>query len=128
EAHHPSSHREEDYYLLVRNLPDMGIILFDRDINFLIAEGPVFETQGYSNGKLARKSLREVVKARSHDVLLPRFQATLQGQHSQIYFSHEGADYDVRFVPLIDAQNEIKRGMVIVSDITEIRQFEDVLQ
>ncbi len=117
------------YRLIAHNLPDSAVMLYDQDLRYLLAEGPVLEEAGYSKLKLEGRTVQEALPKASAEVFVPIYQAALQGQESD--FERTSADdkvYHIRVVPVREDQNRVIGGLIVVQDITLRKQAEAALK
>lgn len=120
--------RDELYRTLARNLPDMGVLLFDRDLNLMAAEGPVLTKADTPTLKRGGHNLSEIVRMDAEDTQT-NLQAALQGEHIIIDLPGS-ADriYNIHMLPVTNEGGEIFAAMMLLQDITTIRQVETTLK
>lgn len=116
--------RELLYRTLVRNLPNVAVLVFDQNMSYLLAEGSWITRYGYSKETFEGKTLAEAVSAERYSFYLPSYQAALAGQTSVFETERGGYIYEVHIVPLRDDNGNIIGGMNISEDITERKQAE----
>ncbi len=113
-----SLHGDSFYQLLVRNLPNMAILVFDKDLRYLAAEGQFLETLGLAPEAVIGKTFTEVDSAEGVPTLLPHYQSALQGLESEVV-AHRGPFVHLsHFTPVRDDHGAIVAGMVISQNIT----------
>ncbi len=111
---------ERRYLLLLENLPQMAVTLFDRELRFQVVGGPALRDAGMSAADVVGKRLREVVSGEQGDMLERYYQAAVGGEpHEFEYRSvRDDRDYWLRVVP-VRSGGEIVGGMAISQDISE---------
>ncbi|NDJ53070.1 MAG: PAS domain-containing protein, partial [Chloroflexi bacterium] len=62
---------ERLHRMLARNLPETAVLIFDHDLRYLIAEGPILEDIGYSTSSLEGNTLADVAPQEAVDTLTP---------------------------------------------------------
>lgn len=117
----------EMYRLLARNLPDSSVLIFDRDLRFLIAEGGLLEKSGFTREMLEGKTLQEVLRPEDAARLLPYYQAALAGIENNFEDYYDDQVYMVRAVPILDEQRRIVAGMIFSENITALKQAQQIL-
>jgi PAS domain S-box-containing protein len=117
---------EARHRLLVQNLPDTLISLYDRELRVLLAEGPMLARQGYTEDELLGRSLSELLPAEQLAKLEPLHRAALSGESSAIeHASHRsGLTFDLQIGPYRDDAGEIVGVFSIARDITERKRIE----
>jgi PAS domain S-box-containing protein len=120
---------ETRYRLLVHNLPNLAVLMFDRDLRFTLADGPFQERAGYDSEAMIGKTLAEVVPSPElRQSLLPMYEAALNGE--EVEFERDRGDfaYRSRFVPVRDQAGQVVGGMAVSEDITERYRAEQALR
>ncbi|MBZ0289652.1 MAG: PAS domain S-box protein, partial [Anaerolineae bacterium] len=116
--------RETLYRTLVRNLPNVAVLMFDPNTRHLLAEGAWISRYGYSKETFEGKTLAEAVSDERYQFHLPYYEAALAGKESRYETEREGYIYEVHVVPLRDDEGNIIGGLNISEDITERKQAE----
>jgi PAS domain S-box-containing protein len=117
------------YRTLAQNLPDTSVILFDRDMRYLLVEGNFLEKMGYSKEKAEGKTLQEVVAPKISEVLAPYYQRALAGETVEFERQVEnGMIYSAQILPIRDDTNTIIAGLIILQEISKRKQAEAALQ
>lgn len=123
---HSLNHEDGRCRLLARNLPDIAVMLFDRELRYLIAEGSVLQTMGQAD--IEGRTLREVCDPALYPTLEALYQRALDGVSGE----HEAAFGErvirLRAMPVHDDDGSISAGMVTAQDITEHRRAEQALR
>lgn len=117
------------YRLLIEHLPDMGLLIFDRDMRFIVAGGPFLNRMGYERDKVEGKTLNEVLHEDKVQQLMPIYEAVLGGQFTIFEQTIEdGVVYQAQFIPLYDEDAFVIGGMILAQDITTFRNIEKRLK
>ncbi len=120
---------EERYRLLVRNMADVAIIMYDADLRFTLVDGPFIRRAGYIPEAMTGHTLAEVIpNAELRATLEPMYQAALRGE--EIEYERDRGDfvYHSHFLPVRNVDGVIVGGMVVSEDITERKRAEEALQ
>jgi PAS domain S-box-containing protein len=119
---------EERYRTLVRNIPNLVVLMFDRDFRYILVEGALFN-QNNSKQAFEGKTIWEALQPEHRQKLFfPYYQAALNGQKSQFEIERDGYIYEITTVPVKDENGIITAGMHISTDITERKQTETRLR
>lgn len=119
---------EELHQTMADNFPNGAVLLYDRDLRFIIASGAGLKDAGLSREALEGKTIREVFPKDTCDILEPHYQAALAGEASVFEVEFAGKCYEVHAVPVRDERGAVTAGMVMTQDITARRQAEDNLR
>lgn len=115
---------EERYRTLVRNIPNLVVLMFDRDLRYILVEGALFKNpatrQAYEG-----KPMQEALLPERIELFTPYYQAALNGQEAQFEIERDGEIYQIHTVPVKDEHGVITAGMHISEDITERKQAEE---
>ncbi|HEY9672155.1 MAG TPA: PAS domain S-box protein, partial [Waterburya sp.] len=128
---------EELYRTLAKNFPNGAVLLFDRNLRHLIAEGEELATVGVPKESLEGKTVWESFSPDICAVFEPAYRAALAGEMRMFECavpSTSGSSstasrfYLVHTVPVTNEDGEIVAGMVMTQNITESRQVQKELQ
>ncbi len=112
---------EKIYKTIASSIPDSIICLFDSDYRYLLIEGDMVETLGYSKEELLGNRAEDVLPAEIFARLKQQFASVLQGTTVTVESSRNGYDLISRYVPLKDENNEVYSIMTISIDITKLK-------
>ncbi len=115
---------ETRYRMLVENFPNGAVILFDKDLRYLVADGAGLEEVGLSRELLEGKRLEELFTPELCAYLTPFFRATLAGEPQIYEVPYAGRIYENRTFPIRDEEGEVVAGLLMTQDITARKQTE----
>lgn len=121
---HALRERETLYRTLVKNLPSVVVLMFDKDMRYILAEGAAITRYGYSKETFEGKTIWEAISQERQELYLPYYEAALAGRESQFETEREGFIYEVHILPVRDDDGNIIGGLNISQDITERKQVE----
>ncbi len=113
------------YQLVVQSLPDLAILVFDKDLRYLLAEGSILETAGLIPKEIIGKTLWEVFPPDTQAQLLPHYRAALEGRSTQFEGRQNQFRYQAQALPVRDSQGQIVAGMLVARNITTAKQPEE---
>ena len=119
---------EERYRTLAQNLPDSALLLYDKDLRFIIADGPELESTGFSRKMLEGKTLHEALPAEFAQMVEPNMLRTLSGEQFYAEIPYEDRFYRYSYVPLRDGSGNVSMAMILATNITQLKQIEDALK
>jgi PAS domain S-box-containing protein len=119
---------QELYRTLAKNFPHGAVLLFDRQLRHLIAEGGELNDVGLSKQALEGKTLWESFGPEISTSLEPAYRAALAGESRSFECSFRERIYLVHTLPVTNEEGEIFAGMVMTQNITERKQAEWNLQ
>jgi PAS domain S-box-containing protein len=118
----------ELYRTFVRNLPDAAVLIFDHDLRYILAEGPILNKRHFSQESIEGKTLWEIVSAEPAKALEGIYRAALAGQEVTTELTFQDCIYSIHAFPARNEQNEVVAGIIMSQDITKARQTELALQ
>jgi len=131
EAEEALSRSEKMYRTLAQNLPNTGVFLFDRDLRYLLVEGPLLETFGTTRQtvreQLEGKLVAEVFPPEVAEWLLPYYRAVLNGTGSVFEQRIEDRTLLIQVLPVRNEDDAIFAGLAVVLDITARKEAEKAL-
>ena len=120
---------DELYRTLIENYPGGAVLLFDRDAKLLLAAGRGLREAGLDQPELIGQPFGHRMDAHTAALVKRRCRAALNGAEQQFELKLGEKTYDVRAVPVRDADGLIRFGMALTLDVTERRRLEaDVRQ
>jgi len=113
---------------LAQHLPGTGILFFDQDLRFFMAEGDALAVQGFTRERVEGKTLFEVLpEGDARDRLEASYRAALQGEQTAYTSQYKDSYYSTTIIPVTDDEGHIFAGMVVARDITAQKESEAVL-
>ncbi len=112
---------ERTYRLIASSIPGSVICLFDRDLRYTLVEGDMLEKLGYHKEQLLGKTLEEALPAERFKVVRPYFDRVLSGETFAMDENRPGYDTISRYVALKDQNGYVYAAMVVVFDISELK-------
>ncbi|HUR98706.1 MAG TPA: PAS domain S-box protein [Pyrinomonadaceae bacterium] len=111
--------REKLYRTLARSIPGTGVLLFDHELRYTLADGEQLNLRNYEQASLEGRTLWEAFPKEIADEWSGYYRRALSGEH--ISFERNAADgwFQVDVVPVRDENGEIFSGMVMWQDIAE---------
>ncbi|HOY68078.1 MAG TPA: SpoIIE family protein phosphatase [Candidatus Ozemobacteraceae bacterium] len=121
-------HSELRYRLLASHYPNGMVLLFDREMRFLVAEGEAGARWGLTPERLEGRKLNEVFPAETAEKLGAMFQRTLAGETIVDEMLYLGETIEMRLVPVRSGGSTVVAGMLVTQIITERKQAEASLR
>ncbi|HEX2916286.1 MAG TPA: PAS domain S-box protein [Chloroflexia bacterium] len=112
------------YRALARHLPDSAVMLFDKDMRFLLGEGTALTQSGFDPVLMEGKIITEVLPPESIARILPYYQAALAGLEHTFEDYYNGKVYLVHALPVKNEQGQIFAGMMVSQEITALKEAE----
>ena len=115
---------EKIYKTIASSIPGCAICLLDNEYRYFLVEGDFIGQIGYSEEDLLGKELKEVVPEEQYTRMLPYLERVFAGETFTLE-NNRGEIYTIsRFVPLKDEKDNVYAAMVVVLDITELKEAE----
>ena len=121
------------YRLMLKTIPNLALIVYDRDLRYVTAEGSLLQPLGFDPTQMLGKRIDEVLPSglmpsEAWAKLEPLYQAVLVGQEINFDASFNAHLFHVRVLPVKDERDDIYAGMIVMRDITEQHQTEGALR
>jgi PAS domain S-box-containing protein len=110
---------EQRYRSLVENFPGCAVVLYDRDLRFLLVDGPEVGGAGISKETMVGRTLYECLPEEFARTVEPWMRAALEGHPTPVELPFEDRYYHYEYVPLRGASGEIDRGLILAQNVTE---------
>jgi PAS domain S-box-containing protein len=127
-AQEREKHAENLYRTLAANLPNGAVMMIDRNLRFLLADGVGLAWLGYSKADLEGKQIWEVLTPDEMAQLEPVCRRTLEGEEIKGEHGFGSRTFSYHTAPLRGADGGIQGAMLLVQDITDRKRFEDQIQ
>ncbi len=119
---------EQLYREIARNLPKAAMFIFDKDLKFILAEGPlvgiVSKKKSEIEGKTVFETIRETERERAEKI----YRGILAGESSETDQNFFNRSLKVYHLPIRNGKGEIIYGMVMVFDISDLKQVQNELE
>gem|GEM_PF-3275045 len=115
----------ELHRIMAKNIPDVAIFLFDKDMNILMAEGEALRFYSADKDELDGSNLSDVVGENSD--LLAQYKTAFLGQRIEKEYVFESGSYLVVSLPVYDDNNDIVAGMAIARYLEHFLQISELL-
>ncbi len=116
--------KESLYRSIARSIPNSGVFVVDKDLRYIIAEGPVAEKFGYTREMFEGHTVREIFQPEAAAKMEARFRRVLAGETISYETERNGRIYWTQQAPLDDA---LGHTIIVTLDITERKQVEKAL-
>lgn len=119
---------ENLYQSIAQNIPSSLIVVFDHNLNFILAEGSLLKQHGLTRQDIEDSSVFDQVKQiHSWQSLIPDFKQALSGQNAYKEFKYNSRNYVITVLPLTSPDKVGYAGMAIIQDITSRKAIENDL-
>ncbi len=120
---------EARFRIVVSNLPNGAVLLFDRDLHYLMADGEqLLSSMGFTTVDLVGKTPFDVVPADRAEHVAARYRKTLAGEVQEFEVRRGEKHYACTVVPVHDEQGNVTAGMALVYDVTSHKQMQEQLR
>ena len=119
---------EQLYRQIARNVPNSAIMIFDKNLRYVLAEGSLIGIISPPKEKLEGKTIYEVTDSAIIRDREERYKSVLEG-HSQLeQFDENDRSLLTNALPIKDDMGNIIYGMVIILDITDLKHAQKELE
>ena len=119
---------EARYHRLVENIPNSAILLFDRELRFILADGPELSILGYSKETMEGKPLHEALPPDLVSQVEPHMRRVFRGDTLTSELSVGSSFYSYTYLPLRNEKEAIVFGMILLQNITGRKIAEEALR
>jgi PAS domain S-box-containing protein len=109
------------YEALAAHMPDMSVMLYDRDLRFTLLEGSAMQAHGWRREDFEGRPIEDTLPADRREAFLAHCRAALAGEsstHDWVSLRDPARLYRNVHVPVRDARGAIVGGMMVVRDVT----------
>jgi diguanylate cyclase (GGDEF)-like protein/PAS domain S-box-containing protein len=114
---------------VVRHLPNGAVLLFDRDLRYLMADGELLcGSVGLSREALVGRTLFEVSSPMTILISEQHYRDALAGKTSTFEMVRHDKTFALTTVPVRDGRGEVTAGMAMIYDVTEHKRAEALVR
>jgi PAS domain S-box-containing protein len=110
---------EQRYRLLVENLPRSAIMLFDRELRFLLVDGPEIASNGFTRQAIVGLTPAQCLPPEFAAGSEANMRAVLEGKRFAAEQSFGELRYLSEYVPLRNSAGEVVTGLILAQNVTE---------
>jgi PAS domain S-box-containing protein len=115
---------ETRYRLLVNHLPNSAIVLCDRDLRFVLVDGPVIAGAGFTKEAMEGRAVAEVLPADIAKPVCEYIRRALGGETFDVEVPAGDHYYLCHHIPIRDDAGEIVYALILAVNVTERRVAE----
>jgi PAS domain S-box-containing protein len=112
---------EQLYRQIASNVPNSAILIFDRDLRFVLAEGTLINIISPPREQLEGKTIYEFLDTAELPDREQKYKSVLAGESLSEQFEENGRNLLRNVIPIQDDQGNIIYGMIIILEITDLK-------
>ncbi|MCB2196687.1 MAG: response regulator [Bacteroidetes bacterium] len=116
------------YRLLANNIPDINLFIFDKNLQFILAEGNEMKNNDLSRHDFEQNTLYEFPDKELREIWIPLFESALNGKESSTEYQYNNYQYNIWVLPVYTKKRKIFTGVAITQNITEDKQIKRKLR
>ena len=120
--------REKLYKTLARNIPETGVLLFDRDFRYTLAEGELLRSNKWTPETFEGKTLYDILPDEIVNEWGGYYTRALHGEDVSFEVASDDGAFHINVLPVRDENDEIFSGMVVWQDITERKRANEAIK
>lgn len=113
--------------MLIENLPEISVFLFDTDMRYIIVDGAPLRKAGYDPTQMVGKRLQEAVPPESFKRVYQHYHRVLQGETFVFERRNEQLKsiYRNYATPIKNDNNEVIAGLIVSQEVTEHERLQE---
>lgn len=119
---------EQLYRQIARNVPKSAILIFDKELRYVLAEGALVGVITPPKEQVEGKTIYEATNPDSLPDRERRYKAVLKGESLAEQFEEGGRSLLTNALPIKDDQGNIIYGMAIILEITDLKMAQKELE
>ncbi|MGE5431024.1 MAG: PAS domain S-box protein [Syntrophomonadaceae bacterium] len=110
---------EKRYRILAQNFPNGGVILYDKNLRYMVADGNEIARTSSSMESVVGKTIWELYPPETCKLIEPYYRAALMGEEN--IFTHRLFDrfYEFHTLPIKEEDGDVSAGMCLILDVTK---------
>ncbi len=119
---------EQLYREIARNLPKAAMFIFDKEMKYILAEGPLVGIISKPKSEIEGRAIRETIRETERERVESIYRKILEGESSETEQSFFGRALKVYHIPIRNDEDEIIYGMVMILDISDLKETQSELE
>jgi len=119
---------EQLYREIARNLPKAAMFIFDKQLKYILAEGPLVGIVSKPKNEIEGKTVYDSIREGDRERVKQIYNKILEGESSETEQMFFERSLKVYHLPIRDDQGEIIYGMVMVFDISDLKGVQRELE
>ncbi len=119
---------EQLYHEIARHLPKAAMFIFDKNLRFILAEGPLVGIVSKKKNEIEGKTVFETIRESEHERAGKIYRGILAGESSESDQDLNGRSLKVYHIPIRDEHGQVIYGMVMVFDISDLKETQTELE
>jgi chemotaxis methyl-accepting protein methylase/signal transduction histidine kinase len=115
---------EERYKILASSIPNSDLILFDKNLQVLLATGSQLLKKNWNKVDYKGKLLEAVLEKKLWKLLLPLFESAIEKHQMSSEIVSEEKIFSITTVPILDKESNVYGGVSIIQNVTNARIWE----
>src|SRR6056297_2110599 len=107
------------YRLLANNIPDINLFIFDKNLQFILAEGNEMKNNDMDSVFFEENTLYELPDKNLRKIWLPLFESAIRGKESSEEYRYNNYYYNIWVIPLYTRKKKTFTGVAITHNIIE---------
>ena len=116
------------YRILANNIPDINLFMFDRELQFILAEGNEMKNNGFAREDFEGKKLSEIPGKQIKRIWEPLFRSALTGEEISSEYKYNNYFYLIWVIPIRNSADDIYSVVAITQNITDDKLTEQKLK
>ena len=112
---------EQLYREIARNLPKAGMFIFDKQLRYILAEGPLIGVISKPKHEIEGKLVTETIAESEQERVGNIYRDIINGKASEFEQVFLDRQLQIHHIPIYNDENEIMYGMVMVFDISDLK-------
>ena len=119
---------EQLYREIARNLPKAAMFIFNRNLQYILAEGPLVGVISKPKTEIEGKYVLDTIRESERERVEKIYRGIIEGNVSEEEQIFLGRQLKVYHIPIRNDKGEIIYGMVMVFDISDLKGVQNELE
>jgi PAS domain S-box-containing protein len=119
---------ESIYKTIASNVPDSIVLMFDKTFRLILFDGPIIKNFNFESSLKPGVHLKELVASGEYDYNYQILERAFKGEEIQEEREFEDKTFMIDYKPVKNVSGEVFNVMVVMHDITEIKNVQRSLE
>lgn len=112
---------------LAAQLSDFSVLIVDRQLRYLVAEGPLLEKLNTASDTLLGRLMEETLPASARDIVIPSIRRALAGESGRYEVTLPSGTFTGHYFPMHQGTGGVYAAIILLIDISDRRRLETAL-
>lgn len=119
---------ESIYKTIAKNVPDSAVMMYDKDFNLILFDGPMVDNFSFKNEPKIGINIKDLYDFEYYENVKALLERAFKGEEIQYEKEIDNNYFKINYVPVKNINQEVFNVMIVKQDISEIKEAQQDLE